>query len=144
AMPPGSEQGKTFVEQVTVDTDSSGNGTFSVTDPIGFYTATAIDPTGNTSPFSNAVGSQALAASQTGVSSSANPSTAGQTVTFTAIVAAPAYQGTPTGTVAFTIDGHAQTPVPLAVVGGSDEARFVTTTLAVGQHSVAAAYSGDQ
>ncbi len=77
-MSAGNEQGKTFVQDVTVNTDSSGNGTFSVSEPIGFYTATAIDPSGNTSAFSNAVGSAALAASQTAVSSSANPSTVGQ------------------------------------------------------------------
>src|SRR5262249_3357706 len=75
AMPAGVEQGKPFIQDVTVDTDSSGKGTFSVTEPIGFYTATAIDPSGDTSPFSNAVGSPALTASQTTVTSSANPST---------------------------------------------------------------------
>ena len=40
-----------------------------------------------------------------------------------------AYQGTPTGTVTFIIDGQAQTPVALALVGGSDEAQFTTSTL---------------
>jgi hypothetical protein len=33
--------------------------------------------------------------------------------------------------------------VRLSVVGGKDEAQFVTSTLAAGQHSVSAAYSGD-
>ena len=124
AEPAGDEQGKTFVQDVTVNTDGTGKGTFSVTEPIGFYTATATDPRGNTSPFSNSAGSQALAATQTAVSSSANPSTAGQPVTFTAVVTAPGFQGTPTGTVTFTIDGQAQTPVSLALVGGSDQAQF--------------------
>ncbi len=40
----GQEQGKTFVQDVTVNTDASGKGTFSVTLPNGFYTATATDP----------------------------------------------------------------------------------------------------
>ena len=43
----------------------------------------------------------------------------------------------------FTIDGQAQTPVSLSVVGGVDQAQFVTSTLAAGQHSVTAAYSGE-
>jgi hypothetical protein len=145
ALAPGQEQGKTFVQEVTVNTDGTGKGTFSVTDPIGYYVATASDPSGNTSAFSNAVGSQtpAKATSQTAVSSSANPSTVGQPMTFTAVVTAPGYQGTPTGTVTFSIDGQAQSPVPLSIVGGVDEAQFVTTTLSVGQHSVTATYSGD-
>ena len=64
-------------------------------------------------------------------------------MTFTAVVAAIGYQGTPTGTVTFTIDGRAQPPVPLAVVGDKGEAWFVTSTLAAGNHTVIAAYSGD-
>jgi hypothetical protein len=143
ALAAGQEQGKAFVQDVTVNTDGSGKGTFSVTEPIGFYSATAIDPSGNTSPFSNAVGSQALAATQTAVSSSSNPSTVGQPVTFTAVVTAPAYQGTPTGTVTFYIDGHAQSSVQLSVVGGIDEAQFTTSTLSAGSHTVTAVYSGD-
>jgi hypothetical protein len=143
APPAGSEQGKTFIQDVMVKTDSSGKGSFSVTEPTGIYTATATDSSGNTSPFSNATGSQALAASVTAVSSSANPSAVGQQVTFTAVVTAPSYQGTPTGTVTFSIDGQAQPPVQLSVVGGFDEAQFKTTTLTAGQHSVTATYSGD-
>jgi Bacterial Ig-like domain (group 3)/Right handed beta helix region len=143
AEPAGEEQGKAFVQAVMVDTDSSGNGTFSVTEPIGFYTATAIDPSGNTSPFSNAVGSQALAASQTVVVSSLDPSTVGQPVTFTAVVTAPSFHGTPTGTVTFTIDGQTESPVPLAMDSGSDEAVFTATALSAGSHTVSASYSGD-
>ena len=139
----GQEQGQTFIRDDTVNTDSSGKGSFSVTEPTGFYTATATDPSGDTSAFSTVAGSQALAASVTAVSSSANPSTVGQQVTFTAVVTASGFQGTPTGTMTFTIDGQAQTPVALAVVGGMDEARFLTLTLAAGAHSVTAAYSGN-
>src|SRR5262249_44743349 len=130
-------------QDVTVKTDGTGKGSFSLTEPYGFYAATATDPPGNTSPFSVVVGSPPLATSQISVSSSANPSTAGQTVTFTAVVTAPGHQGAPTGTVTFTIDGQAQAPVALAVVGGVDEARFTTSALAAGSHSVSAAYSGD-
>jgi hypothetical protein len=72
-----------------------------------------------------------------------NPSAVGQPVTFTAVVTAQGYQGTPTGMVTFTIDGQPQNPVPLSVIGGNDEAQIVAPTLTAGQHSVTAAYSGD-
>src|SRR5262249_37084289 len=101
-------------------------------------------PTGNTSAFSNAVGRVSLPATTTTVSSSQNPSTVGQQVTFTAVVTAPGVAGTPTGIATFTIDGTAQTPVPLSVVRGVDEAQFTISTLTAGQHSVTAAYSGDE
>ena len=64
-------------------------------------------------------------------------------MTFTAVVTPTGQQGTPTGTVTFKIDGQAQAPVPLSVVGGADLAQFVASTLTRGQHSVVASYSGD-
>lgn len=45
----------------------------------------------------------------------------------------------PTGTVTFTIDGAAQTPVALS----NGQATFSTSTLSAGTHIVTAAYSGD-
>ncbi len=76
----------------------------------------------------------------TSVTSSANPSAFGQSVTFTATVAAAAPgSGTPTGTVTFkdgsTILGHT------ALTSGS--ASFTTASLAVAIHSIAMSYSGD-
>ncbi len=139
----GLEQGKTFVKDVTVNTDGSGKGTFSATVPMGYYTATATDPSGNTSAFSQSVGSVKLPATEVALMSSSNPSTVGQQVTFTAEVTATGYQGTPTGTVTFTIDGNAQSRVALAMVGGVDQAQFTTSTLAAGSHTVSASYSGD-
>jgi CSLREA domain-containing protein len=138
-----SGQGQTFVQDVTLNTDGTGKGSFSVAEPVGYYAVTATDPSGNTSPFSTIVGSQSLATSQTAVSSLSNPSTAGQPVTFTAVVTASGYQGTPTGTVTFSIDGQPQSPVQLSVIGGVDEAQFVATTLTAGSYSVSASYSGD-
>src|SRR5262249_58937883 len=85
----------------------------------------------------------ALPASVTTVSSSVNPSIPGQLVIFTAVVSAPSFQGTPTGSVTFTIDGQTELPVTLSVFGGVDEAQFYTSTLAAGQHNVTATYSGD-
>ncbi len=109
----GLEQGKTFIQDVTVVPTGSGSGSFSLTLPTAIYTATATDPSGNTSAFSNAVGSQALPATVTTVISSLNPSFLGDPVAFTASVTAPGFQGTLTGSVTFTIDGHAGTPVAL-------------------------------
>jgi hypothetical protein len=84
-----------------------------------------------------------LAASTTTVVSSLNPSAVGQDVTITAIVSASDFQGTPTGTVTFTIDGQDDATAALSVVGGVDEAELVTSMLEIGQHTVTAEYSGD-
>jgi hypothetical protein len=77
------------------------------------------------------------AATTTSVSNVPNPTVFGQPVTFTATVASGA--GTPTGTVTFTIDSVAQSPITLA----SGHASLTTSTLAHGSHSVTAAYNGD-
>jgi hypothetical protein len=77
-------------------------------------------------------------ATATFVGSSVNPSVIGQQVTLTAN--AIAGSGTPTGTVTFTIDGHARPPVVL----GSGQATLRTSALALGSHSgVTATYNGD-
>jgi len=74
------------------------------------------------------------------LSSSANPSASGQKVTFTAVVAPTKTGGaTPTGTVTFTLDGVAQSPVKLH----SGSATFKPSALAPGDHTLTAAYSGD-
>jgi len=141
----GQEQGQTFVKALNVTTDGSGKGSFALTEPTSYYTATATDPSGDTSGFSNAVPGSLPQSSQSSVAltSSLNPSIVGQAVTFTAVVSAPGYQGKPTGTVTFTIDGQAEPSVQLNVAGSQEEAQFVTSTLAAGQHTVTATYSGD-
>lgn len=58
--PSGNGEGKTFISSTTVTTDNSGNVNFSkilASTPLTnlFVTATATDPTGNTSEFSNCV-----------------------------------------------------------------------------------------
>jgi hypothetical protein len=81
------------------------------------------------------------AATTTAVTSSANPSVFGQSVTFTATVnpVAPG-AGTPTGTVTFSVDGTPQLPaVPLA----GNQATFSTNGLAAGSRTITAVYSGD-
>jgi hypothetical protein len=79
------------------------------------------------------------AATSTVVTSSVNPSTVGQSVTFTATVTTA---GTPvtTGTVDFLVDA-----VPAAAgvaLDGSGQATFTTASLTAGTHAVQANYSG--
>jgi autotransporter-associated beta strand protein len=81
------------------------------------------------------------------LSSSLNPSTAGQSVTFTATISAlfpssnpPANPG---GTVLF-FDGSTNIgQMPVSTTGGVTTATLSTSTLAVGTHSITASYSGD-
>jgi large repetitive protein len=71
--------------------------------------------------------------------SSANPSQAGQSVTFTATVTGNAAGGaTPTGSVTFVIGGNS-TSVPLSGITAS----ISTTTLPTGSDTITANYSGD-
>jgi len=80
------------------------------------------------------------AASSTTLGTSANPSSYGQSVTFTAAVA-PAFGGTPTGTVTF-FDGS--TSLGNATLsGGVATLTTASTSLLAGSHSISAKYSGD-
>ncbi|MGO9228193.1 MAG: Ig-like domain repeat protein [Bryobacteraceae bacterium] len=77
------------------------------------------------------------AATITALFSSANPSAAGQSVMFTAVVIAPV--GMPAGTVTF-FDGAATLSTTSLVSG---VASFTTSALSLGSHSITAAYSGN-
>lgn len=77
-----------------------------------------------------------LAPTTTAVVSSAAHATFGQPVTFTAVVT----DDSPTGNVQF-FDGATSLAVPVALIGNI--ATFTTSTLAVGTHSITAAYKGD-
>jgi hypothetical protein len=136
----GFGQGQTFIGNTTVVTDGSGNATigpivFAVPAGQSVITATATDLTTNdTSEFSQCPA--AGPATTTGVVSSLNPSTFGQSVTFTATVSG----GTsPTGTVQF-LDG-ATSLGTVALAGNT--AALTTSALAVGTHPITAVYSGD-
>ena len=72
----------------------------------------------------------------TTLSSALNPSTFGQSVTFTATATS---SGAPTGTVIFSDGSTVLAGVPLT----SGQASFSTSSLAGGSHSIIAAYSGD-
>jgi Bacterial Ig-like domain (group 3) len=120
------------------------------TPPIGAFTTSTLAPGSHsiTATYSGGGGcpaatsntlTQVVGAAVYGVllTSSANPSTPGQPVTFAATPNCPNF--TPTGIATFTIDGAAGTPVKL--IGGV--ATLTSSSLAPGSHSVTAAYSGD-
>ncbi len=78
-------------------------------------------------------------AATTVVTSSQNPSTVGQAVTFTATVTSST-AGTPAGTVTF-FDGAAQ--LGTGTLNAQKQATFTTSSLAQGNHSITAQYRGD-
>ena len=82
-------------------------------------------------------------ATTTIIASSPGSPVLGQSVTFTATVnpIAPAV-GTPTGTVAFYVDGAQVGTSALEVVNGVPTAIFQDAGLSAGSHKIAAAYSG--
>ena len=145
ADPTGYGQGQTYLTSRTVTTDVTGNATFSVSlgnsITLGTYiSATATDSSNNTSEFS--MDTVAMPTTTTGVTSSANPSVYGQSVTFTANVSAVAPgAGTPTGTVTF-FDGA--TDLGTGTAAGPGVWTLATSSLAVGTHAqITAQYSGD-
>jgi hypothetical protein len=80
------------------------------------------------------------ASANVALSSSLNPSTAGQSVTFTAVVAAVAPgAGTPTGSVTF-FDGNSS--IGSAMLSGGTST-FSTASLPVGSDAITAVYGGD-
>ncbi|MBZ5658723.1 MAG: choice-of-anchor D domain-containing protein, partial [Acidobacteriia bacterium] len=81
------------------------------------------------------------ASTSTALSSDHNPSSPGESVTFTAYVAVtPPGSGTPTGSVTF-YDGS--TTMGTAALDGTGHAAYATATLTIGSHSITAGYGGD-
>ncbi|HTH53093.1 MAG TPA: Ig-like domain-containing protein [Edaphobacter sp.] len=80
-----------------------------------------------------------LAATTTTLTASANPATAGESVVFTAKVAAAGGKAAPTGTVTFVEGGAVLGSA--AVKAGS--AAWSSSTLSAGSHSIVAQYAGD-
>lgn len=70
--------------------------------------------------------------------SSATPAALGTTVTFAATVKG-GFPATPTGTVVFSVDG---TEAPAVALDGTGTAKFSTSTLTLGMHTITAAYAG--
>ena len=111
---------------------------------VGTHPITAVySGDGNTAASTSAPNEQVVdkAATATTLSSSANPSVFGQSVTFTATptVSTPG-SGTPTGTVDFK-DGDTVLCTDAALSAGN--ATCVVNSLAVATHAITAVYSGD-
>ncbi|MBI3411311.1 MAG: Ig-like domain repeat protein [Planctomycetes bacterium] len=139
----------TFTEGATtlasnVAVDGSGQATFSTSGlGVGSHTITATFT--GTNGWLGSNGASAPQAVQDGtntsVSSSSNPSSFGQSVTFTAtITAADSGAGTPTGTVTFT-EG-ATTLASGVTVDGSGHASFSNSGFGVGSHTITASFTG--
>jgi hypothetical protein len=133
----------------TAVTDSTGVATlttpFPTTEAVGTATGAVVASFAGNLHNRSSSGTGDLVVSQasttTTLTSSANPSASGQSVTFTATVAAVSPGGgTPTGTVNFR-DGT--TNIGSGTLNTSDVATFSTSTLAVGTHSITAVYAGD-
>ncbi|MGA9529146.1 MAG: protease pro-enzyme activation domain-containing protein, partial [Terriglobales bacterium] len=103
---------------------------------IAYFPGDAANDAASTSSSTN-ISVTCQQATTTAVSSSANPSTYGQSVSFTATVTG----NSPTGTVQFVIDS-ANFGSPVTLSGGSATSGS-TSTLSAGSHTVSASYSGD-
>ena len=106
-------------------------GTNSIT---AMYSGDSTYATSTSVPLSQVV---KKATTKTVVTSSLNPSRAGQSVTFTATVS-PQYSGALTGNVTFK---HGSTTLATVAMSGG-KARFTTTTLPTGSDAITAAYGG--
>jgi hypothetical protein len=144
--------GSVVMDGVTVPTATLVNPTSSSTTPaltVGHHAITAAYDgfvNGGNFPASPALfpayWQTVMASSLAHVGSPTPSSTFGQTVTFTASVAAlNSSDGTPTGTVTF--EEGTVTLAASVVLDDSGVATFSTSALSVGSHTITAVYSGD-
>ena len=126
----------------------SGNVLWSLARSSGFHWESLIVANGvvyatDGSNHLTAFAAAATGATATTLSSSANPSTVGANVTFTATVSGSA----PTGNVAFTADGTTLSGCSAVALptgtANSKTAGCSTSSLAAGTHSIVAIYGGD-
>ncbi|HSU44995.1 MAG TPA: Ig-like domain-containing protein [Casimicrobiaceae bacterium] len=137
----GNGEGHSFIGATDVTTDGSGNASFAALAfavPLGqgVITSTATSSAGDTSEFS-VCAAAVSGATSTSLASSLNPSTLGQSVTFTATVTG----ASPTGTVQFK-NGAANLGGPVTL-NGSGIAALATSALTQGSHAITAVYGGD-
>jgi hypothetical protein len=130
--------------QGTAPVDGNGVATLTVPLAVGNHALTAsFAGTGN---FANSASAAAAvtvnpAATTVALGSSVNPAATGQSVTFTATVAAVAPgAGAPTGTVTFK---EGDVVLGTALVGPGGSARLTTSFATAGGHAITAAYGGD-
>jgi hypothetical protein len=124
-----------------VAVNASGVATLSRSDlNVGFYPLSAFYlGDANNGPSASLILNQVITQATTSatLTSSPNPSTSGQAVTFTATITSPT--ATPTGPVTFAAGKTALGTAQL----NQGKAKFTTTTLAVGTTTVTATYAGD-
>jgi Bacterial Ig-like domain (group 3)/Beta-propeller repeat len=121
-------------------TGSAGSGNFPIKNAFQ-STFAGLDSNAFIAKLASGQGQVTLSADTTTLRSSPSSSTIGQMVTFTATVTPNAGStGTPTGTVTFE---EGATVLGTAPLGSDGTATCSTATLAVGSHSITAAYSGD-
>jgi hypothetical protein len=121
--------------------NSSGIATITTNSvPTGTHTITAIYSgySGYASSSANLPDTVNTAATTTALSSSVDPSTSGQSVTFTAKVASP-YGPATSGTVSFV---RGASSIGNSTLNSSGIASVSTTTLPAGTHTITAIYSG--
>jgi hypothetical protein len=139
--PVGLQNGET-IGSVTLASSGASSGA-----AVGTYDITISNATGGTFATSNysisySTGTLTVNKATTGtdLTSDANPSVFGETVTFTATVGVLTGAGQPTGTVAFKKDG---TTVATKDINEDGVATYSVGSLAVGDYDYVAAYSGD-
>jgi hypothetical protein len=124
------QPGQSCIEGVSFLPTSVGNGNGSIV---------VLDNSPGVFADASLTGNGTQAASTTSIGSSLNPSTFGQSVTFTAQVVSQT-SGTPTGTVTFQ-DGA--TVLGTVALDARGIAQFTPAALSVGTHTIGAFYSGD-
>jgi hypothetical protein len=127
----------------TAPVDASGQAALRVALGAGGHALTAsFVGTGGFADSTSAAVTETInrAATTVGLTSSVNPAVTGQTVTFTATLAAVAPAGTPTGTVTFQDD---TVVLGTVAVGAGGTATFTTSFAPAGGRAITAAYNGD-
>jgi hypothetical protein len=131
--------------QVLATTNVAANGSASATiSTLGAGTYPIIAVYGGSTEYASSTSNTILevvngAPTTTSLTSAPNPSNFGQTVTFTANVAAPQSTTTPTGSVTFMDGANVLGSAPLST---SDVAQFSTASLAAGSHNITAIFGG--
>jgi alpha-tubulin suppressor-like RCC1 family protein len=127
----------------------TGSGPVSITYPVGLsvgthtFAASFSSPSGNFAPSSAPPASVVVSKAPTTIrlTSSANPSSLNQSVTFTATVLPAAPNTAVTGGQVQFLDGT--TVLATVLVGAGNTATFSIATLSAGTHALTAVYSGD-
>jgi uncharacterized repeat protein (TIGR01451 family) len=119
---------------ITAVVAGGGTGHVSVSNPFGTATSAT-----------NFIYIDNRIATITTINSSPNPSTNGQTITFTANVSYTGGGALPTGSVTFMVTVNSlDTPIASPIIlSGSTQAVLQTSSLTLGTHTIKAVYSGD-